>query len=65
MSGAGLGRAALHCYPVLKVVICRLHAFFLSWEEMMVEGGTKKMLVTINVAGLHHNSATILRLVLQ
>ena len=41
MSGTGLARAAFHCYPVLKVVIGCI-PFFLKWEEMVVEGGTKK-----------------------
>ena len=41
MSVTGLGRAAFHCYPVLKVVIGCI-PFFLKWEEMVVEGGKKK-----------------------
>ena len=42
MKNTGLGRAAFHCYPVLKVVIHRVYPFFLLWEDMVVEGGTKK-----------------------
>ena len=39
--GTRVGRAAVHCYLVLKVVTgCIL--FFLKWEEMVEEGGTKK-----------------------
>ena len=34
MSGTGLGRAAFHCYPVLKIVF--------KWEETVEEGGTKE-----------------------
>ena len=34
MSSTGLGRAAFHFYPLLKIV--------LKWEEMVEEGGTKK-----------------------
>ena len=41
MSGTGFGRAAFHGYPVLKVVIGCI-AFYLNWEEMVVEGGTLK-----------------------
>ena len=36
MSGTGLGRAAA-CH--------RLHPFFLKWEEMVVEGDTKKVAI--------------------
>ena len=34
MRCTGLGKAAFHCYPLLKIV--------LKWEEMVEEGGTKK-----------------------
>ena len=40
MSGTGLGRAAFHCSPVLKVVMGCI-PFFLKLEDMVVEGGTK------------------------
>ena len=36
----GLGIPAFHCYPVLKAVIGCI-PFFLKWEEMVEEGGTK------------------------
>ena len=39
MSGTGLGRASL---SLLTIVSHRLHPFFLKWEEMVVEGATKK-----------------------
>ena len=38
--GTGLGRAAFHCYLVLKVVLGCI-PFFLKLEEMVAEGGTK------------------------
>ena len=40
VSGPGLGRAAFHRQPVLQVVIGCI-PFFLKWEEVVVEGGTK------------------------
>ena len=40
MSGTGLGRAAIHCYTALKVVIGCI-PFSFKWEEIVVVGGTK------------------------
>ena len=41
-----LGRAAFHCYQLLKV-LTGLIPFFLSWEEMVVEAGAVKTFVNI------------------
>ena len=43
MSGTGLGRAAFHYFPVLKVVIGGIP--FFNKVEMVVKGSTKKYLM--------------------
>ena len=35
-----LGRAAIHCNPVLRVTLAA--SIFLKWEETLVEGGIKR-----------------------
>ena len=48
MSCTGLGRAALYYHLVLMVVIGCI-PFFLNWEVMMVECGTKKTVIQLRL----------------